>query len=320
MQRSMVRRDEARRAFLDTITHRCATETLRPFTDRDYPLISHGPSNDQIAPISIRWQRTCQRKTGRRRKNTHCAVNGIKSRTTSFLSRGTKFSHVYRPRDSPHDCDNIVICPSLDGDTVPEYFHEFLATNSRVYKRRIKRRRNFLFTKSKRARAVFEFSIRALAFLFLIDGTHTFSRSRGRASNDRIFLLSIFQHSSWMDRVHYLPPILPSSSHGSCHVAMHRRVRRMILLPSRDHGTSRVRRARSVRSLSLFFFPSISTPVFRRISTMVAAIRWTPRFPGCRVDKGGRKRGKNREDGIFFPFPRKVVAPWRGMRARNHHE
>ena len=55
MQRSMMRRHEARRAFLDTITHRCATETLRPFTDRDYPLISHGPSNDQIAPISIRW-------------------------------------------------------------------------------------------------------------------------------------------------------------------------------------------------------------------------------------------------------------------------
>lgn len=39
-----MRRHEARRAFLDTITHRCATETLRPFTDRDYPLISHGPS------------------------------------------------------------------------------------------------------------------------------------------------------------------------------------------------------------------------------------------------------------------------------------
>lgn len=214
----------------------------------------------------------------------------------------------------------LLFAPLSTATPFPNISTNFSPRNSRVYKWRIKRRRNFLFTKSKRARAVFEFSIRALAFLFLIDGTHTFSRSRGRASNDRIFLLSIFQHSSWMDRVHYLPPILPSSSHGSCHVAMHRRVRRMILLPSRDHGTSRVRRARSVRSLSLFFFPSISTPVFRRISTMVAAIRWTPRFPGCRVDKGGRKRGKNREDGIFFPFPRKVVAPWRGMRARNHHE
>lgn len=90
---------------------------------------------------------------------------------------------------------------------------------------------------------------------------------------------------------------------------------RLAIMARREQGE----RDRSF--LSLFFFsPSISTPVFRRISTMVAAIRWTPRFPGCRVDKGGRKRGKNREDGIFFPFPRKVVAPWRGMRARNHHE
>lgn len=149
----------------------------------------------------------------------------------------------------------LLFAPLSTATPFPNISTNFSPRNSRVYKRRIKRRRNFLFTKSKRARAVFEFSIRALAFLFLIDGTHTFSRSRGRASNDRIFLLSIFQHSSWMDRVHYLPPILPSSSHGSCHVAMHRRVRRMILLPSRDHGTSRARRARSVLSLSLFFFP-----------------------------------------------------------------
>lgn len=115
-----------------------------------------------------------------------------------------------------------------------------------------------------------------------------------------------------MDRVH-LPPFFPFFSHarGSHrHVTMHRRVRRMILLPSRDHGTSRARRE--------FFFSRPRLPFFivspRWPRSLDAAFPWVSRW------KGGRKRGKNREDGIFFPFPRKVVAPWRGMRARNHHE
>lgn len=61
-----------------------------------------------------------------------------------------------------------------------------------------------------------------------------------------------------------------------------------------------------------------------RLPFFIVSPRW-PRsldaaFPWMSRWKGGRKRGKNREDGIFFPFPRKVVAPWRGMRARNHHE
>lgn len=40
MQPSMVHRHEPRRAFLDTITHRCATETLRPFTAITWCVIS----------------------------------------------------------------------------------------------------------------------------------------------------------------------------------------------------------------------------------------------------------------------------------------
>lgn len=115
-----------------------------------------------------------------------------------------------------------------------------------------------------------------------------------------------------MDRVH-LPPFFPFFSHarGSHrHVTMHRRVRRMILLPSRDHGTSRARREFFFSRPRLPFF--IVSPQWPR--SLDAAFPWVSRW------KGGRKRGKNREDGIFFPFPRKVVAPWRGMRARNHHE
>lgn len=65
-----------------------------------------------------------ERKTGRK-KNTHYAVNRIKSRTTSFLSRGTQFSHVYRARDSLPDCDDIVISPSLDGTPFPKISSNF---------------------------------------------------------------------------------------------------------------------------------------------------------------------------------------------------
>lgn len=187
MQPSMVHRHEARRAFLDTITHRCATETLRPFTSFIiYPLIPHGQHptirSHRYPFFFPQWN--SQRKTGRKKKHSlRSLTNKI---THNVVSRETKFSHVYRPRDFVPDYDDIVISPSLDGNTVLENFLEFLAANFRIYKRRIKRRRNFVFTKSKRARAVFEFSKQTLAFL-LYD-TYAFSRSRGRASNVRIFL------------------------------------------------------------------------------------------------------------------------------------
>lgn len=85
--------------------------------------------------------------------------------------------------------------------------------------------------------------------------------------------------------------------------------------PSRSPDVSPSCLPRSRHGFPLPFFLTLG---FRLLSCLHD--RWTPCFRCVRVEKGVGSVARIVRTESFFPFPRKVVAPWRGMRARNHHE
>lgn len=241
------------------------------------------PVTDRRRDVSLDFDRSIQRsdRTGihlkKKKKNTHYAVT---NKIAHNAFRLPKFSHVYRPRDSVPDCDNIVISPSLDGNTVPKISSNFSPRETFVCKRRIKRRRNFLFTKSKRARAVSEFSKRTLAFLL----HRTFSRSRAKNVH-RTFEYSFLESSiprGW----------IVSSCRRFSHL--------LRTLVSRHDAPSR---SPDVSPSCLAIMARFPLPFFLTLRFLsYLHDRWTPCFRCVRVEKGVGSVARIVRTESFFPF------------------
>ena len=93
-----------------------------------------------------------------------------------------------------------------------------------------------------------------------------------------------------------------------------------MLLSSGDHRRHSMKTSHDILVTS--FFPSLFLSYSLPLSISLYLTGDTARRSGSGAvaRKEIWNAWRNRQDGISFPFPRKVVGPWRGMRARNHHE